>query len=332
MNPIDVDRFLVNNMFPLNHITDEQGPPVFKPNDYTRQMVQKPVCQSAYPFSGTNLFKCKPTKQICVIDSRDRDYAKYPTPDKYTVVLPQVYKNVSNIRLKMATIPKTEYNVNVGNNVIEFREASLTSPILKATLQKGQYQISGLLDEVKSKMEAAGTGTYSVTLANGTGSNSTPNNRIVITRTDGPTFQLVLTNAASPYRLLGFQKEITVLGTTFTGIYDYNMLDFPKYVNLSLSNTKFFNNRVDSTGTSLDKIYTTLPFDGSLPDVIRPDSVMPGEMVAFRTYTFDDIAFNLPIPEGKVGELNISFTTYGGFAYDFHNREHMIVLEFDIQE
>lgn len=55
-----------------------------------------------------------------VVDSRSRDKDVWPTPSKYSVKLPEVYKNITSIELKGSLIPKTERNVNSDNRYIPF--------------------------------------------------------------------------------------------------------------------------------------------------------------------------------------------------------------------
>lgn len=55
-----------------------------------------------------------------VIDSRERDLKSYPNPACYSIKFNTHYKNVTSIELKGSIIPKTEYNINTGNNFIPF--------------------------------------------------------------------------------------------------------------------------------------------------------------------------------------------------------------------
>ncbi len=65
---------------------------------------------------------------IFVVDSRTRNKDKFPTPSKYSVKLPEVYKNVTSIELKGSLLPKTERNVNSDNCYIPFNvEDSITN-------------------------------------------------------------------------------------------------------------------------------------------------------------------------------------------------------------
>ena len=55
------------------------------------------------------------TKQI-VIDSRDRDYLKYPDSNRYRVEITEEFRDVTSLELILAQIPNTFYNIAQENN------------------------------------------------------------------------------------------------------------------------------------------------------------------------------------------------------------------------
>lgn len=55
-----------------------------------------------------------------VVDSRQRNCAKYKSPSYYKIELGDTFKNINEIELKGAIIPKTSYNVHSSNNKIDF--------------------------------------------------------------------------------------------------------------------------------------------------------------------------------------------------------------------
>lgn len=61
--------------------------------------------------TGTRMF---------VLDSRQRNCNIYPSPSKYRMPIPQVFKNVTSIELAGCIIPKSSYNVHTTNNKIDF--------------------------------------------------------------------------------------------------------------------------------------------------------------------------------------------------------------------
>lgn len=90
---------------------------------------------------------------IFVVDSRTRNKDKFPTPSKYSVKLPEVYKNVTSIELKGSLLPKTERNVNSDNCYIPF---NVVDSVTNARILDGGF---GYIDGVY------GFGTANPTLA-----------------------------------------------------------------------------------------------------------------------------------------------------------------------
>ena len=178
------------------------------------------------------------SKHNIVIDSRNRNYQIYPTPNKYMIELMEPHRNVERIELIAAMLPKTEYNVSSENNLILVTIGGLTEALY---LTEGQYQIgtnvigqsyiadgnlviSGLLSELKDTLNThTNSGNnFNVFLATcpptvGTGNNASVLNRIVITNSS-VSFQINFLNqnysSGSPYRLLGFLKTIVSSITT----------------------------------------------------------------------------------------------------------------------
>lgn len=60
------------------------------------------------------------TKHIFAVDSRQRDYSKFPKANNYYIPIPERYRNVTAIELKAAMLPRTEYNVNSVNRYLDF--------------------------------------------------------------------------------------------------------------------------------------------------------------------------------------------------------------------
>jgi predicted porin len=59
------------------------------------------------------------TKSI-VVDSRQRNCARYKNPAFYTLDLDYTFKNITSIELKGAIFPKSSYNIHTSNNKIDF--------------------------------------------------------------------------------------------------------------------------------------------------------------------------------------------------------------------
>lgn len=72
------------------------------------------------------------SSHIVVIDSRERNKTKFPSPSHYSIRFSDTYKNITSIELKGTVLPKTEYNVHTSNNKLSFNvEDSITQAIIK---------------------------------------------------------------------------------------------------------------------------------------------------------------------------------------------------------
>jgi hypothetical protein len=174
------------------------------------------------------------SKHNIIVDSRQRDYSIYPSPNSYLVNLSEPHRNVERIELTAAMLPKTEYNIYSDNNLLLVTINGLTQTLY---LETGQYIIgsnivgnanyisngtpivTGLLAELQSVLNTHSNSSNSfnvflVTTPNsmgGTGSNSAVLNRIAITNSV-VSFTIDFTNqfylSGSPFRVLGFYKQI----------------------------------------------------------------------------------------------------------------------------
>ena len=107
------------------------------------------------------------TKHI-VIDSRDRDYIKYPTSSKYRVEITEDLRDVTAIELSLAQIPNTFYNISAanteikssingnnnffnpnGNNIFYIEESELS--INSISIPEGQYNNDLMIETLNGK-------------------------------------------------------------------------------------------------------------------------------------------------------------------------------------
>lgn len=84
------------------------------------------------------------TSHLLFIDSRDRDFEVYPTPNEYRVRLPQTYYNVTSARLVSAEIPKSFYTFSTlkGNTSLSISVG--TGPPQTVTIEDGNYTFESL--------------------------------------------------------------------------------------------------------------------------------------------------------------------------------------------
>ena len=82
------------------------------------------------------------TKHI-VIDSRDRDYLKYPDSNQYRVEITEEFRDVTSLELVLAQVPNTFYNISENNN--KFYISEFNNPIEGIEIPEGQYDNELLL-------------------------------------------------------------------------------------------------------------------------------------------------------------------------------------------
>ena len=263
------------------------------------------------------------TKHNIIIDSRQRNYSIYPYPNEYLVELMEPHRNVERIELIAAMIPKTEYNIMSENNLLL---VTVNGTLHQLRLTPGQYLIGsnvignpnyiangdspifGLIAELNRVLQSVSI-TFNVFLATmpasypgGTGANASVLNRIVITNSAVP-FTIDFTNelysSGSPFRVLGFNKEIytsavnnvTIYGsnddglctpsdlqnqTTHTisihalgGFYDYNLKDDPKYIIMQLDFGNKSADRIESSDIATNQKFAIVIYDSNDPDNIQ---------------------------------------------------------------
>lgn len=98
-------------------------------------------------------------KHVVILDSRDRDFDVYPTPNTYRLLLPRVFRNVVEARLVSAEIPSSFYifsaaqgNTTMRVTVHKPAEADVTHDI---TIPDGNYTLVTMQSTLKSKLEEA---------------------------------------------------------------------------------------------------------------------------------------------------------------------------------
>jgi hypothetical protein len=207
----------------------------------------------------------------------------------------------------------------------------------------------------------------------GTGNCASILNRIIITNSQDD-FSIDFTNSnyssGSPFRVLGFQKKVytslktnTIYGTdnigtctasnlasgtehvidiaSITGMYDYDLMDDPKYIIMELEFGNRSADRTESSDIATNQKFALIIYDANEPDVVLSsyatngsvvfDTKKPGRLKALKGSDFDKkvIVFEPPI---TLENFKISFYKYDNSLYNFHNREHLLTFELDVAD
>ncbi len=107
-----------------NFVNDNYDPNITFFNQLPDPAINEPFNRATHPAD-----KPVVAKHIFAIDSRQRDYDKYPNANNYNMSIPERYRNVTSIELKAAMLPRTEYNVNGSNKYLDFAVGDYISNI-----------------------------------------------------------------------------------------------------------------------------------------------------------------------------------------------------------
>jgi len=337
------------------------------------------------------------SKHTIIIDSRQRDYSIYPYPNTYLVELMEPHRNVERIELIAAMLPKTEYNVSTENNLILLTISGVTQTLY---LTPGQYAIgsnvignanyitngnlpvSGFISELVHTLNghSLSANAFNAFLAtvpstySGTGQNASVLNRIVVTNSS-TSFSIDFTNtnynSGSPYRLMGFLKQVYTSsignqiygsdnlgtctptnlqnGTTFSltiqsliGHFDFDMIDDPKYIIMDLEFGNKSADRVESIDISTNQKFAVIIYDANEPDNLDTYNSNTanvqiaynrrvGRLKALKGSDFDKKIITFT-PGLTLENFKITFYKYDNTLYDFHNREHLLTFEIEVAD
>ena len=338
------------------------------------------------------------SKHTIIVDSRQRDYTIYQDPNSYLINLSEPHRNVERIELIAAMMPKTEYNINSDNNLIIVTINSLTTSLY---LTPGQYIIgsnvpgnvnyktdgtpvtTGLLAELQRVLNnhPNSSSSFNVFLVTtpgsvgGTGANAAVLNRIAITNS-AVSFTIDFTNAlyssGSPFRVLGFYKQIYTsssssyiiygsddLGTctqtdlnnetthtlsiqSLVSVFDYNLKDDPQYLIMELEFGNKSAERIESSDIATNSKFAVIIYDANDPDNIQnynasTTNVQTGlSRPPGRLKALKGSDFDKKIvtfnPPITLENFKISFYKYDDTLYNFNNREHLLSFEIDVAD
>jgi hypothetical protein len=314
------------------------------------------------------------------------------------VNLSEPHRNVERIELVAAMMPKTEYNINSDNNLLIVSIGGLT---MQLYLTPGQYLIgsnvsgninyitngssviTGLLAEVQRLLNShTNSGnSFNVFLVTtpqnmgGTGTNAAVLNRIAITNST-VSFTVDFTNSiyssGSPFRVLGFNKQIYTSSTNYViygtddlgtctqtdlvnetthtitiqslvSIFDYNLKDDPQYLIMELEFGNKVAERIESSDIATNQKFAVIIYDANDPDNIQNFNgsltnvqVGTGIRPPGRLKALKGSDFDKKIvtfnPPITLENFKISFYKYDDTLYNFNNREHLLSFEIDVAD
>jgi len=246
----------------------------------------------------------------------------------------------------------------------------------------GATPLWGFISELNRVLNthSLSAGAFNVFLAtvpgsgSGTGNNASVLNRMVITNSSVQ-FSIDFTNtgysSGSPFRIMGFLKQVYTsdlnvryygtdnLGTctpanlqagiTFTvtiqsicSVFDYDLIDDPKYIIMNLEFGNKSADRIESIDIASNQKFAVIIYDANEPDNLESYNVNSsnvqitlarrnGRLKALKGSDFDKkiITFDPPI---TLENFKITFFKYDNTLYNFHNREHLLTFELDVAD
>lgn len=141
-----------------------------------------------------------------LIDSRDRDFAAFPTPSQYKLKLPATYYNVKSARLVSAEIPRSFYTFSAALGNTSF-DMILPSGTVTITIPDGNYTFTSMKTTLEGALASSTGLTFTVLF-------SATTNRVTIFNVELVDFTLVCppTNVPTDWGLLyylGFDADTT---------------------------------------------------------------------------------------------------------------------------
>lgn len=292
------------------------------------------IIQRTFTFPNTII------EQHYHIDSRKRNVSRYPNPNNYRIRLPRI-KNVVQIELLAASIPKGDTNVHAGNNTFCINYNGTDYDI---TLPVGQYDLgagtipgpaSDLLLALKTALDTATGGTFDIELVAPT---SSPNsNQQVLRISAGASFYFKFGSeiASSANELLGFARANTVNGVTVDGLYAPNMNGDPEYIIMSINpnpeermDDRVRTNALDSFQITSDEesllkeTFAVIYFDNNA------NKASGGIVKSLKGKDFDPKVYTFDLQNRtNIDVLHIQFKICGGQYYNFNGAEHSLIFK-----
>lgn len=262
-----------------------------------------------------------------IVDSRDRDYAKYENPSYYKIELPRAYYNVKTIKLLTCEIPQSFFvfssalgNTSIIVSLYDSFDALITNTI---TIPDGNYELDTIASALKSSLDLAffssdvtfyvnvDPSTLKITIS------CVQGNTIVIDTTPAKVASTLVTGWGLAYNL-GFTKNTVLTGSSITcqGVVS---LDPYMYVLLDLKDL----GRIDECSVNQPgnggQVFAKIPIHCStnFRNIINHGNACISSKQPF-----------IP-PISSITTMTVHFRFHDGNTIDFNNVDHSFSLEIE---
>lgn len=261
--------------------------------------------------TGANSGASKQTAYV-VIDSRDRDPRRHPSPTEYVVTLPATLYNISCARLLSAEVPTSFYVFSAarGNTSLT---VVLNGTSHTITIPDGNYGFSTLTAAVETALTTAFGTPFVVTI-----SPTTLQCTIAATGTVGVDTRALSSTAATQWGLayyLGFNRDVL--------LDDVDRVTSPRVCNTSPESYLLLH--IEELGTLMEA-----SADGAGGHTSRRLFAKVPLNVNSNSYMFFDkiLTSNAQTPPvAKLSSLHIRWTFHDGTPVDFQGVEHSMLID-----
>lgn len=261
-----------------------------------------------------------------LVDSRDRDYSKYPSASSYRIDLPTTYRQVRSVNLQTCEIPCTFFVFsralgNVSLTVSLLDAGGAVTATRTATLPDGNYSAGTITTALAGALDLAFAGvspaaTFSVRINRATLKLTIDCTVAIRIDTTSPE---ILARPPTEWGLayhLGFDKSAVVSGTSLT---------CPRVVSLNPYNYML----IDIDGLNrLDEMSIADPGNGGHAFAKLPLSSDSWEMMMLTGSDIVSSSLTFSPPLSSVDRLYIRFRFHGGAPIEFNGAEHSLTLRF----
>lgn len=256
---------------------------------------------------------------VVVLDSLDRDLAKYPDPANYVIDLPETLRNVETIELMSFQITRTETNVNTGNNKFMIAEQFNNIPtIYPIEIPVGEYTRASLittLNSIFSTPPRNANGSYTASLDS--------NNMITISHANNISFAIQVNEGSA--KLLG------ILGTGNRGSGIIGSQPIPATSNIAVIGRSpidlsgvpylivYLNDyeRIIAPGSKAHKNFLVVPMEDH---PVGTRFIISGDQKEKKGI------YILTNNQKNIYEMRVSIRRPDGTLYDFKGTDHLLIF------
>ncbi len=269
-----------------------------------------------YPADGTlPLPEYRTVKRLTLlVDSRDRDYAKYSSPSSYVVHLPRTLFNVSNAVLISAELPSTYYVFSAAMNNTTLRVSVGGGAYADITIPDGNYSFATMASALDAALTAAFPA-FSFTVGFEA---ATARLSIVATGASTPAISVDCTAAAKPTGwglgyYLGFRGGVVTTATGTLTATDVGNMNPEMYMLVDIKELNAVHQAaMYGAGGTMGRVFAKVPICHTTFQYSFYD----------KTLTCNEVK-----PPIKVDKLTIAIRFHDGTLVDFHGAEHSLTIE-----